>query len=129
PYFLRWLGRFPDLHSLAAASTDEVLKQWEGLGYYSRARNFHAAVREVAERYGGRVPDDPDIFRSLPGVGRYTAGAVMSIAYGREEPVVDGNVKRVYARLADEPVPPDSSIWGFAAQLVRGSSRPGDLNQ
>jgi A/G-specific adenine glycosylase len=74
PYYERWLQRFPTLAALADAPLDDVLKAWEGLGYYSRARNFHGAVREVRARYGGRVPDDPEAFRALPGVGRYTAG-------------------------------------------------------
>jgi A/G-specific adenine glycosylase len=128
PYFERWLERFPTLGSLAEAPLDEVLKAWEGLGYYSRARNLHRAAREVAERYGGRVPDEPEAFRALPGVGRYTAGAVMSIAFGREEPVVDGNVRRVFARLTDDPSPTDGALWRLADTLV-GGERPGDLNQ
>jgi A/G-specific adenine glycosylase len=127
-YYERWLERFPTLESLAEAPLDEVLKAWEGLGYYSRARNFHRAAREVAERYGGRVPDEPEAFRALPGVGRYTAGAVMSIAFGREEPIVDGNVRRVFARLTDAPDPSDADLWGLAGALVPGE-RPGDLNQ
>ena len=128
PYFLRWLDRFPSLDTLAEASLDEVLKAWEGLGYYSRARNLHRAVREVRDRYAGRVPDDPAAFRALPGVGRYTAGAVLSIAFGREEPVVDGNVRRVFARLTDSPAPDEAQLWELAERLVRGR-RPGDLNQ
>lgn len=128
PYYRRWLERFPTLEALARASLDEVLKAWEGLGYYSRARNLHRAVREVADRYGGEVPPDPATFRTLPGVGRYTAGAVMSIAFGLEEPVVDGNVRRVLARLVDRADPNDRELWGMAARLVSGE-RPGDLNQ
>jgi A/G-specific adenine glycosylase len=128
PYFERWLERFPTLADLAAAPQDEVLKAWEGLGYYSRARNLHRAVREVAERWGGRVPDDPGAFRALPGVGRYTAGAVMSIAFGRPEPLVDGNVRRVFARWTDDPAPTDARLWELAGRLVPGE-RPGDLNQ
>ena len=128
PYFERWLQRFPTLQALADAPLDEVLKAWEGLGYYSRARNLHRAVREVAERYDGRVPDDPQSFRALPGVGRYTAGAVMSIAFGRPEPIVDGNVRRVFARWTDEPEPKDSELWRLAEKLAPGE-RPGDLNQ
>lgn len=127
-YYLRWIELFPTVEALAQADQDEVMKAWEGLGYYSRARNLHRAVREVARSYGGRVPDDPDTFRSLPGVGRYTAGAVMSIAFGREEPVVDGNVRRVLARLLDDPEPADSRLWAVAERLVKGE-RPGDLNQ
>ncbi len=99
PYFERFMGRFPTLDSLAAADGDEVDKFWEGLGYYSRARNLHSAVREVCERYEGTVPASYDDFRSLPGVGDYTAGAVLSIAYNQPLPAVDGNVLRVIARL------------------------------
>jgi A/G-specific adenine glycosylase len=128
PYYERWIERFPTLDALARASLDDVLKSWEGLGYYSRARNLHRAAREVAARYGGAVPDDPATFRSLPGVGRYTAGAVMSIAFGLEEPVVDGNVRRVFARLLDSAEPTEAELWGLAAALVRGE-RPGSLNQ
>jgi A/G-specific adenine glycosylase len=128
PYFRRWLERFPTLGALAEAPQDEVLKAWEGLGYYSRARNFHRAAREVVERYGGEVPGDVEAFRALPGVGRYTAGAVLSIAFGRAEPVVDGNVRRVFARLLDDPDPKDGALWGVAEALVEGE-RPGDLNQ
>jgi A/G-specific adenine glycosylase len=127
-YYARWLEHFPTLKSLAEAPLDEVLKQWEGLGYYSRARNFHRAAREVAERHGGRVPDEPTAFRALPGVGRYTAGAVMSIAFGRPEPIVDGNVRRVFARLTDDSSPAESRLWDLAERLVPGD-RPGDLNQ
>jgi A/G-specific adenine glycosylase len=128
PYYERWLDRFPTVQALAEASLDEVLKQWEGLGYYSRARNFHRAVREVAGVYGGEVPGDPDTFRGLPGVGRYTAGAVMSIAFDRAEPLVDGNVRRVFARWTNEAEPADAALWSLAAALVHGE-RPGDLNQ
>ncbi|HEX2190529.1 MAG TPA: A/G-specific adenine glycosylase [Longimicrobiaceae bacterium] len=128
PYFERWLARFPTLDALAAAPLDDVLKQWEGLGYYSRARNFHRAVREVAERWGGEVPSDPEAFRGLPGVGRYTAGAVMSIAFGQEEPLVDGNVRRVFARWTDSAEPAEAELWSLASALVPGD-RPGDLNQ
>jgi A/G-specific adenine glycosylase len=128
PYYARWLERFPTVEVLAAAPLDDVLKAWEGLGYYSRARNFHRAVQEVASMHGGRVPGEPEAFRALPGVGRYTAGAVMSIAFGREEPVVDGNVRRVFARWTDDPAPADDALWRMAAALVPGE-RPGDVNQ
>ncbi len=128
PFFDRWLQRFPTLQSLAEAPQDDVMKQWQGLGYYSRARNLHRAVREVAERFGGRVPDEPEAFRALPGVGRYTAGAVLSIAFGQAEPVVDGNVRRVFARWTDDPAPADAALWRLAEAIVPGE-RPGDLNQ
>lgn len=128
PYYERWLERFPTLEALAAAPLDEVLKAWEGLGYYSRARNLHRAVREMAERYGGEVPNEPEALRALPGVGRYTAGAVASIAFGRAAPVVDGNVRRVFARWLDDPDPQEANLWKLAEALVQGE-RPGDLNQ
>jgi A/G-specific adenine glycosylase len=98
PYYERFMERFPTLEALADAPEDEVLKHWEGLGYYSRARNLHAAVREVKERYNGRVPDTPEAIASLKGVGPYTAGAILSIAYNVPEPAVDGNVMRVLSR-------------------------------
>lgn len=98
PYFHRFIEKFPDIDALADAPEEEVLKAWEGLGYYSRARNLQTAAREVKERYGGVVPDDPDEIASLKGVGPYTAGAILSIAYNRQEPAVDGNVMRVLSR-------------------------------
>jgi A/G-specific adenine glycosylase len=127
-YYERWLERFPTLAALADAPLDDVLKAWEGLGYYSRARNFHSAVREVRVRYGGEVPDDPEAFGALPGIGRYTQGAVMSIAFGQPAPIVDGNVRRVFARWTDDPDPSVPGLWAMAARLVPGSA-PGELNQ
>ncbi|WP_199622441.1 A/G-specific adenine glycosylase [Paenibacillus alkalitolerans] len=99
PYYERFLSLFPTVGALAAAPEEQVLKAWEGLGYYSRARNLQSAAREVAERYGGRVPDRKDEFAALKGIGPYTAGAVMSIAFNRREPAVDGNVMRVFSRF------------------------------
>lgn len=101
PYYERWLQQFPTLQDLAGAPEDQVLKAWEGLGYYSRARNLHDAVREVAARYGGEVPDRPEAVAGLRGVGPYTAGAILSIAFNRSVPAVDGNVMRVLSRLCD----------------------------
>ena len=100
-YYLRFVARFPDVGALAAADEDEVLKLWQGLGYYSRARNLHAAARQVVERYGGRFPAAYADVRSLKGVGDYTAAAVCSIAYDAPCAVVDGNVYRVLSRLFD----------------------------
>ncbi|MHB8767269.1 MAG: A/G-specific adenine glycosylase, partial [Deferrisomatales bacterium] len=100
PYYLRWLAAFPDLAALATADEHRVLLAWEGLGYYSRARNLHRAARVVAEDHGGEVPRDPAEFRRLPGVGPYTAAAVLSLAFGEPLAAVDGNVRRVVARLA-----------------------------
>jgi A/G-specific adenine glycosylase len=128
PYFERWIERFPDVDTLADAPIDDVLKQWEGLGYYSRARNLHAAARVLRERHAGAIPDSYDALRALPGVGDYTAGAVASIAFGVPEPAVDGNVRRVLSRLLDEPAPSASRLRAVAAALVP-ADRPGDFNQ
>lgn len=98
PYFERWLQRFPTLAHLAAAPLDEVLKAWEGLGYYSRARNLHRAAQLVVREHAGHVPDTVDGLLALPGVGRYTAGAIASLAFGCHAAVLDGNVKRVLSR-------------------------------
>jgi len=102
-YFLRWMMLFPTLHDLAIASEDEVLKAWEGLGYYSRARNLHKAAKIVDRDYGGELPKNREALRMLPGIGDYTVGAVLSIAFGEKEPAVDGNVLRVISRLQADP--------------------------
>ena len=99
-YFLRFVTRLPDIPSLASASEDTVLKLWEGLGYYSRARNLHAAAKRVMEEHGGSLPASFPALRKLPGIGDYTAGAIASIAFGLPEPAVDGNVLRVLSRLS-----------------------------
>lgn len=98
-YYTRWLERFPTPAVLAEASEQEVLNYWQGLGYYSRARNLLAGVREVCATYGGRVPDSQVAIERLPGVGEYTAGAIASIAYNRPAPAIDGNVLRIFSRL------------------------------
>lgn len=99
PYFERFINRFPTVEALAKADEEEVLKLWEGLGYYSRARNLHAGVRQVYEMYGGRIPDNKRDISALRSVGPYTAGAILSIAFGQPEPAVDGNVMRVLSRV------------------------------
>ncbi|PAV28137.1 A/G-specific adenine glycosylase [Virgibacillus profundi] len=99
PYFLRFIDKFPTVYELAAADPQDVLKAWEGLGYYSRARNLQNAVREVVADYGGEVPDNTRELASLKGVGPYTKGAILSIAYNKPEPAVDGNVMRVFSRI------------------------------
>ena len=99
PYFNRFIEQFPTVEALSEAEEEKVLKAWEGLGYYSRARNLHSAVKEVHEKYDGRVPNDPKEISTLKGVGPYTAGAILSIAYGIPEPAVDGNVMRVLSRI------------------------------
>ena len=133
PYYERWMVRFPDLFRLAAADLQAVLKRWEGLGYYARARHFHRAARIVMERHGGKVPDDPAAFRGLPGVGEYIAAAVMSIAFGRPMAVVDGNVKRVLARLLASETPVNGAgahkAFAPAARVLLDNHRPGRANQ
>src|SRR5690554_921895 len=99
PYYHKFMEQFPSIDALADAPEEDVLKAWEGLGYYSRARNLQSAVREVKEVYGGVVPDEPEQIASLRGVGPYTAGAILSIAYNKPEPAVDGNVMRVLSRF------------------------------
>jgi A/G-specific adenine glycosylase len=133
PYYKRFLVSYPDLETLADAPQDDVLKLWEGLGYYSRARNFLQAVQEVRDHYGGRVPDDPDTFAGLRGVGEYTRAAVGSIAFSRPLAVVDGNVKRVFCRLFTiEEEPGKSRIQKEISRLadeLLDRERPGDYNQ
>lgn len=126
PYFERWLERFPTVAALAEADRDEVLKAWEGLGYYSRARHLHAAARLVRER--GEMPRQPEALRELPGIGEYTAGAIASIAFGLPVPAVDGNVRRVLSRLYDLRDPGPARLRRLAGGLV-SRERPGDFNQ
>lgn len=128
PYFERWMERWPTVDALARAGIDDVLAEWEGLGYYSRARNLHAAARVVRESPGGGIPDTAEGLRELPGVGEYTAGAVASIAFDRCEPAVDGNARRVLARLFDLPTPTVSALGRQIAPLIP-ADRPGDFNQ
>lgn len=125
PYFERWMARFPTIADLAAASQQEVLNLWEGLGYYGRARNLHKAAQIVAVEHGGKLPSEPAALRALPGIGAYTAGAIASLAFGRDEPAVDGNVKRVLARLFGVETPVDTAagekaIWTLAAEHLPG---------
>jgi A/G-specific adenine glycosylase len=132
-YYERFTTAFPTLQDLAAAHEEHVLKHWEGLGYYTRARNLHKAARVVMESYGGQIPRQADLLQLLPGVGRYTAGAVASIAFNEPAPIVDGNVKRVLARLYDIASPvgaPDTErlFWQLATELVPVKN-PGDFNQ
>ena len=124
PYYRRWLRLFPNVHSLAGAKPATVLKAWEGLGYYRRARNLHAAAREVVRCHGGRLPAARDELLRLPGIGHYTAGAILSIAFSQPEPLVDGNVARVLARLFGVRQNVKSGagharLWKLAGALVR----------
>jgi A/G-specific adenine glycosylase len=132
-YYHRFLNRFPDISALAKAHQQSVLKLWEGLGYYARARNLHRAARLVVTDHQGRIPSDYDLFRSLPGVGGYIAAAVLSIAFDQPHAVVDGNVKRVLARLEglDTPVNQASAhkIFQKKADRLLYQTGPGTFNQ
>jgi A/G-specific adenine glycosylase len=132
--FEAFLERFPDVETLAAAPEQAVLAAWQGLGYYRRARNLHAAAKAVVERHGGRVPADLAELRALPGVGAYTAGAIASIGHGRPAAIVDTNVARVLLRVAGRPgstADPASMrwCWGRAESLVRRAESPSRLNE
>lgn len=134
PYFQRWMKRFPTVAALAVAPPDEVMKAWEGLGYYSRARHLQAAARMVMEHHGGKVPETWQEVRRLPGVGDYTAGAILSMAFDRPVPAVDGNALRVFSRVAliREDVSKPGGKRLIAAVLedaIRKTDRPGDFNQ
>jgi len=133
PYWERFIDKFPDVHALATADADDVLGAWAGLGYYSRARNLQAAARVIDREHDGAVPEDVETLMKLPGIGRYTAGALSSIAFDRPEPVLDGNVKRVLSRLLGirEDIAKPSVVerlWRESDALVQGPN-PGDLNQ
>lgn len=133
PYYERFLKRFPTLRALALADRQDVLKAWEGLGYYRRAVFLHEGARAVVARHGGRFPTDPEAIRALPGIGDYTAGAIRSIALGQDAPLVDGNVIRVLTRL--HAITRDAAgadvkrrLWTLAAALLP-PGRAGDFNQ
>lgn len=128
PYYGKWLKRFPGFAALADATPDEVMLAWKGLGYYSRARNLHRTAQMVRDNHGGELPEDPAALRTLPGIGEYTAGAVASIAFGRRVAAVDGNVRRVLARLLDLPHPTPAQLRRAAARLL-DPDRPGDHNE
>ncbi|MCR6097216.1 A/G-specific adenine glycosylase [Salipaludibacillus agaradhaerens] len=133
PYYERFMTLFPTLQDLAEAEEETVLKAWEGLGYYSRARNLHTAVKEVAATYGGQVPDTPDEVQSLRGVGPYTAGAILSIAYNIPAPAVDGNVMRVISRLYtiydDISRPSARHTFEMLVMKLISQERASDFNQ
>ncbi len=133
PYYRRFLESFPDLGALASAGEGQVLKAWEGLGYYGRARGLLAAAREIVQRHSGRFPSDPQAALALPGVGPYTAAAVLSIAYALPLPAVDGNVVRVVTRLAGDSADPASSAVRTRVREYVGRSfrsfHPGWVNQ
>lgn len=125
-YFLRWMERFPTVAVLAAADQQDVLKVWAGLGYYARARNLHAAARLVMQEHNGVIPRDAAALRRLPGIGAYTLGAILSLAYNQAAPILDGNVKRVLSRVADVDTPLDASattrrLWELARAVVEAA--------
>jgi A/G-specific adenine glycosylase len=133
PYFERFLARFPTVKDLAAADEEDVLRLWEGLGYYSRARNLLKAARVVVEQHGGRFPEDVAVLQSLPGIGRYTAGAIVSFAFDRRAPIVEANTLRLYCRLLGYDGDPRSAegqqtLWSFA-EAVLPKKQPGRINQ
>lgn len=133
PYYDRFMERFPTVAHLGRAPLEDALKAWEGMGYYARARNLHRAARRVVDEHGGQIPDDPARISDLPGIGPYTAAAILSIAFGRDCPVVDGNVVRVLSRLFHLTDNPSSSaarkrMDGLAGRLL-ARGRASDFNQ
>ena len=133
PYFERWMRTYPTVATLAQAREQDVLKLWEGLGYYSRARSLLKGAQIIAAHCGGRLPADADSLRTIPGIGRYTAGAIASIGYQKPEPILDGNVMRVLCRLCDlagdpRKAPLNEHLWTLARQLVT-KTNPSQLNE
>lgn len=133
PFFTRWLAQFPTIEALATAPIDQVLKAWEGLGYYARARHLHQAAQCILSEHEGRLPADRDQLLALPGIGPYTAGAILSIAFGQDEPVLDGNVRRVLCRVFNITTDPRRAstqrrLWELARSLLP-PGRAGDFNQ
>jgi len=131
PYYEKFLKTFPTVRSLARVNLSKVLKIWEGLGYYSRARNLHQASRIIANHLKGKIPETPKDLLSLPGIGRYSAGAILSIAYNKETPILDGNVKRVLSRLfvvSGHPKKTEKILWPLSEFLIPKGS-PGAFNQ
>jgi A/G-specific adenine glycosylase len=133
PYFERWLRQFPTVQALAEAPEQVVLSAWEGLGYYSRARNLHKAAKMVVSEFGGQIPHEISQLRKLPGVGRYTTAAIASIAFNQDFATLDGNLRRVFARVFDVAEPADAPagdqiLWALAEEHVP-PGRAGDYNQ
>jgi A/G-specific adenine glycosylase len=131
PYYQRWLEQFPTIERLASADLQQVLKAWEGLGYYTRARNLHRCAQEIVHKHGGVFPTQLDDVLALPGIGRTTAGGILSAAFNQPVPILDGNVKRVLARLVALPVPPAKAtkqLWELSEALLE-CEQPRDFNQ
>ena len=133
-FYNKWMARFPTVQALAEAPLDDVLKHWAGLGYYARARNLHKGAQTVVAEHGGLVPSDPKTLLALPGIGRYTAGAILSIAFNQEAPIVDANVIRVLSRVHAVVGDPKTSasvqaeLWRLAEEAIP-KGRAGDFNQ
>jgi len=133
PYFTRWMGELPTLGSLVSADQDKVLKLWEGLGYYKRAHNLHKAAQLIVDSFDGSLPENVKSLESLPGIGRYTAGAISSIAFNQPSPILDGNIKRVFTRLFNISTPlqiseTEKALWRIAEDLLP-EDNPGGFNQ
>jgi A/G-specific adenine glycosylase len=133
PYFCRWMERFPSLDDLASATLQEVLGCWEGLGYYGRARNLHRTAQIIREEWSGRFPQRAEELRQLPGIGRYTAGAIASLAFNADEPALDGNVQRVLSRVFNIDIPARSPsgekrLWQIARENLP-PGKAGEYNQ
>ena len=133
PYYERWMERFPDVKSLAEADVQEVLRLWEGLGYYSRARSIHKAAQKIVSDYNGEIPSDTALLQKLPGIGAYTAGAIASIGFGLPAAALDGNIRRILTRYYDisDPVRTPQTerlLWKLAEENL-DRERPGDFNE
>lgn len=131
PYFNSWIKKFPNINAVAQASEESILKSWEGLGYYSRCRNLHKAAKIIVNDYGSKIPVDWDNFRSLPGVGDYTAGAVLSIAFNKNYVAIDGNVKRVISRIIGRKKLSKYNLNYIKSFLLKNMdrNRAGDFNE
>jgi len=129
PYYHRWMERFPHVQAVALAPEEDLLKHWEGLGYYSRALNIHKAAKVLLKDYGAKFPRDCDLLLGFPGIGRYTAGAIMSIAFNADCPVVDGNIARIFSRVFDIAAPirdtkTEAALWNIAEGILpQGKAR------
>lgn len=133
-YYRRFLERYPSIQSLASATDDDVLKQWEGLGYYARCRNLHKTARLISEKYHGEFPQTLEDVEALPGIGRSTAGAILTFAYGQKHPLLDGNVKRVLSRIFDVDTDIQQAgttrvMWEYSTALLEESEDPYTYNQ
>lgn len=133
PYFQQWMDKFPTISDLAQASLQDVLNAWEGLGYYSRARNMHKAAQIIQAEFDGKLPENTHDLKKLPGIGKYTAGAIASIAFGKDEPALDGNIRRVLSRVftVSDPIRSPAAerrLWQLAAEHLP-DQKAGDYNQ